>query len=141
MLKIGTVLWIALTVFLIAFPVCIIAFFISQKAKRYLTIFLHKVTNVAFLKKFKRNIIYRGQQPVNPSSPGEPSVQQESPAEEFVVVEKVEIDVVQNIIEAPMSEIAPEPVQEEIPQDRESFLKNKKLLERIVYEALVLRKE
>jgi hypothetical protein len=39
-----------------------------------------------------------------------------------------------------MSEVAPESQEEPI-YDRESFLKNKKLLERIVYEALVLRKE
>jgi hypothetical protein len=58
-----------------------------------------------------------------------------------VVIEKVEVDVVQNIVQTPISEVASSLQDEEPVHDKELFLKNKKLLERIVYEALVLRKE
>lgn len=142
MLKIGTLLRIVLTIFLIAFPVCIIAFFISKKAKRYLTIFLTRISSLAFLRKFKRRIIFGWQESSSHLSSSEESTgDQESPVSDVVVIEKVEVDVVQNIVQTPISEVASSLQDEEPVHDKELFLKNKKLLERIVYEALVLRKE
>jgi hypothetical protein len=59
---------------------------------------------------------------------------------EPVVIVEEKIDIIQNIVDAPVMD-SPVPEQEDIIIDKESFLKNKKLLEKIVYEALVLRKE
>jgi len=104
---------------------------------------LNKITHINFLKKFKNEVLLKGKRPtVEPSSDQDLSESQGGSQVETIISETVEIDIIQNIIQAPMVDApAVAAPQEETVYDRESFLKNKKLLEKIVYEALVLRKE
>lgn len=151
MIKIGTFLWIILTIVLIGFPVLIIAFFLSKKVQKVLGRFYDKFKQVHVLKRFKEDILFKSKkaQPhkeetedidapkIMDVSDSFPEVA--SPINEPVIVEE-KIDIIQNIVDA--SDIdSPVPQQEDIIFDKESFLKNKKLMEKIVYEALVLRKE
>ncbi|MEI7563784.1 MAG: hypothetical protein WCJ39_09490 [bacterium] len=147
MIKIGTFLWIILTILLIGFPVLIIAFFLSKRIQKVLGRFYDKFKQVHVLKRFKEDILFK-------SKKAQPHIEDsediESPTfvdvsdivsndgETTVVEEK--IDIIQNIVDANIID-SPVPQQEEVILDKESFLKNKKLMEKIVYEALVLRKE
>lgn len=147
MIKIGTFLWIVLTVILIGFPIVIIAFFVSKRVQKVLGNFYNKIKNIHVLKKFKEDILFRGKKPqpivteeVVQIDQSPESVNDNLDEEPTVIVIQEEIDIVQNIIQAPVGD-SPIPQQEEVILDKESFLKNKKLLEKIVYEALVLRKE
>ena len=149
MIKMGTFIWIILTIVLIGFPVVIIAFFLSKKLQKSFGWVYNKIKQIHVLKRFKTDILFGGKKP-------QPMREQEDTAETSEVNETTEsietidndkpvtvveeIDIIQNIVDAPTMD-SPIPEQEDIIIDKESFLKNKKLLEKIVYEALVLRKE
>jgi hypothetical protein len=148
MIKIGTFLWIILTIILVAFPVVLISFFISKRVQKGFGTFYNKIRHIQVLKKFKEEIIFRGKKPqpivevsAEEGQSQEPTqVSSSEDQDEPIVIVQEEIDIIQNIVEAPTTD-SPVPQQEEMIIDKESFLKNKKLLEKIVYEALVLRKE
>lgn len=108
-----------------------------------------KIKQINVLKRFKTDILFGGKKP-QPMREEEHTDEVELTQvteitetivdDEPIVIVKEEIDIIQNIVDAPMTD-SPVPQQEDIVIDKESFLKNKKLLEKIVYEALVLRKE
>lgn len=140
MIKAWAFIRIVLTVLLIGFPIILIIFFLSKRFQNVLLNVYLRVRHLSILKKFKNDILLRGRKPWAVPAGEEPSHDVQFTQEDIVVVEKQEVDVVQNIIQAPAQDI-PVPEQKEVVLDRELFLKNKKLLEKIVYEALVLRKE
>lgn len=147
MIKIGTFVWIVLTMILIGFPVVIIAFFLSKRLQKSFWWVYNKIRQIHVLKRFKTDILFAWKKP-------QPLKEEENTNEsvdtdyvtasvvdnEPVIVVEEKIDIIQNIVDAPIMD-SPVPEQEDIIIDKESFLKNKKLLEKIVYEALVLRKE
>ncbi len=147
MLKLWAMLWIILTVVLIAFPIFFFVFFLSQRSKKVVFKVVDKISHFTVLKKFKNEVLFRWKK-----TPKFPQIDDElasdaatlqeraDAAQEIIVTEEVEIDIIQNIVQAPMDAPVPE-FQDEMIQDKESFLKNKKMLEKIIYEALVLRKE
>lgn len=144
MIKIGTFLWIVLTVILIAFPIMIIVFLVSKRTQNVFGSFYRKIKDVRILRRFKEDIIFRWKKPQPVVETSEEWTTQDTEQihysqEPSLLIVQEEIDIIQNIVEAPID--SPIPVQEDIVIDKESFLKNKKLMEKIVYEALVLRKE
>lgn len=150
MIKVGTFLWIVLTIILIGFPVIIIAFFLSKRLQKSFGWLYNRIRQVHVLKRFKIDILFGGKKP-QPMKEVEDeeiiwSVAQTKKIVEWtinnepVVLVEEKVDIIQNIVDAPLMN-SPIPEQKDIIIDKESFLKNKKLLEKIVYEALVLRKE
>ncbi len=150
MIKIWLFLWIVLSIVLIGFPVIILSFLLSKKLQKFGNTFLNQFSHSRFLRKFKEDIILRWKKtsPQDSGDQHEPSTPQLS---EDLIRESLDetssyttssftkdLDVVKNIVDASLetSESSEEPLL-----DKESFMKNKKLLEKIVYEALVLRKE
>lgn len=83
-----------------------------------------------FLKTFKEDILMRGKKPIIPNEEQE----EQSP------LSAQEDEPMSSLADEPMAP-ASAPSEEEAIFDRSDVLKNKKLLEKIAYEALVLRKE
>lgn len=143
MIKIWAIFWIILTVILIASPIGIILFFLSRHVRKFFSIIYDRVKHIQVLKKFKEDIIFRRRR--SPLAPQEQPdsgivVSTEKDFELEIYASPQEVDIIQNIVDAEVDN-TPTSVVEDMVIDKESFLKNKKLLEKIVYEALVLRKE
>ena len=130
---------------MIGFPILIIAFFVSKKVQKVFGRFFNKIRQMHVLKSFKEDILFK-------SKKAQPKIDDEENAPKILDVSDIiskenessvveeELDIIQNIVDAPLVN-SPIPQQEDLVLDKESFLKNKKLMEKIVYEALVLRKE
>jgi hypothetical protein len=146
MLKIGTFLWIILTILLIGLPIVLVLFFASKRFQSVFVGLIAKIRHMTILKRFKQDILFRKKRVMpNISSDAEIRIDEVVAVVEedngvVVIEDREEIDIVQNIVQAPSVD-SPIPEQDDIIVDKESFLKNKKQLEKIIYEALVLRKE
>lgn len=129
MLKLWTLLWIGLTLVLIAFPIWFLAFFFSKRLQGMLIALWERISHASLLHTTKLQIPFLSKK--TPHSPlVEDAVSLDTVEESPVIQDKV----------IPQLETVESSLQD-LPYDKPSFLKNKKLLEKIIYEALVLRKE
>jgi len=121
MLKIGVSAWIILTIILLLFPLGFTFYFLFRDVTKYLLIFWNKILSEKTLNRIRNEIIKENL--VNTYQSEEvPEEQQEM------------------IIENPLEEKNEKPSLDEL-VDREFSKKKKKMIEKIVYEALVYRKE
>lgn len=139
MLKIWTLLWIILTVIVISLPLWLLFFVLTKRTLKVWNFLEQKFSDFKTLKKIKKEILEKNQE-----------TQIETETIKDINQEKwafQPIDEIQELINKHITkkdeqeqEIEQEP-EEENEQDKNIVLKQKKLLERIVYEASMLKKE
>jgi len=122
MLKLGVVSWIVLSIILLSFPIGFLFYFLFKDVTKYFFIFWNKILSEKILNKIKNEIIQENL--VN-------TYQSEELSEE-------DQDVIwEDVSQEPQKD---KPSLEEL-VDKEFSKKKKKMIEKIVYEALVFRKE
>ncbi|MFZ2150563.1 MAG: hypothetical protein WAZ12_04515 [Candidatus Absconditicoccaceae bacterium] len=138
MLKIGTILWIVLTIIVVAIPLGLLFFILTKRTLKVGNFFEQKFSDFKTLKKIKKEILEKNQ---------EEQIEIETETIKDFGSEKTNIepiDEIKELITKPKNEVVIELEEEQEPlseQDKNIILKQKKLLERIVYEALTLKKE
>lgn len=121
MLKVGVFSWIVLTIVLLVFPLGFLFYFLFKDVTKYIIVFWNKILSEKTLSKIRNEILQENL--VNTYQSEEvPAAQQELSEENS------------------LEEIQEKPSLEEL-VDREFSKKKKKMIEKIVYEALVFRKE
>ncbi len=130
MIKIWTILWIVLTLIIVILPLWLLFFVLTKRTLRVWNFLEQKFNDFKTLKKIKKEILEKNQ---------------EEQIETEVIRDSFEpIDEIKELINKQKSDINNEQPKEEEPmgeQDKNIILKQKKLLERIVYEAMTLKKE
>lgn len=138
MLKIWTILWIVLTIIVVAIPLWLLFFILTKRTLKVWNFFEQKFSDFKTLKKIKKEILEKNQ---------EEQIEIETETIKDFGSEKTNIepiDEIKELITKPKNEVVIELEEEQEPlseQDKNIILKQKKLLERIVYEALTLKKE
>ncbi len=121
-MKFGVISWIVLTVILLAFPIGFLFYFLFRDLGKYLRVFWNKILSEKILNKIKTEIVQENL--VNKYQIEEiPESQQDLWSEELEGSELEKKKSVEELV------------------DKEFSKKKKKLIEKIVYEALVFRKE
>ena len=141
MLKISVLLWILLTIVLISLPVGIISFFFSKAIYKRLVHLLSKIDTFDALLRFKRNIVHIYKNKIS-------RLRTREHKEQVSYVHQQEqsfLDTLDEIIK-PKSSVSKYPDADTISvvdgeENKTMLLKKRKLLERIIYDALVLRKD
>ena len=139
MLKLWTLLWIVLTLILIAFPIWFLAFFFSRRLQHLIISVWERVSHASLLHTTKLQIPFLSKKPSQSVSlENQENTHEEVPSS---VLEEPKKALFDRIPLVHSGETPEESLIDASIYDRQSFLKNKKLLEKIIYEALVLRKE
>ncbi len=125
MIKFGVFSWVVLSVILLLFPLGFIVYFFSKDILKYILLIWNKITSAKTLHKIKKEILDQNV-----------FEQEETLEEEIVSEENLYTSRVSNTEE-------PKDKQEELDDlvDKEFAKRKKKMIEKIVYEALVFRKE
>lgn len=130
MLKIWTILRIALTIIVVILPLWVLFFILTKRTLKIWDFLEQKFHDFKTLKKIKKDILERNK---------------EDKIETEIIKSNLEpIDEIKELISKQKKEIPNETQNaEEIEseQDKNIILKQKKLLERIIYEGLMLKKE
>jgi isochorismate hydrolase len=121
MLKVGVFSWIVLTIVLLAFPLGFLFYFLFKDVTKYFFVFWNKILSEKTLNKIRNEILQENL--VN-------TYQSEEVSEEK-----------QDLLEEESQQHVDEKPSLEELVDREFSKKKKKMIEKIVYEALVYRKE
>lgn len=121
MLKFGVSIWIILSILLFAFPVGMLAFFLFNKSRKFWIYILNKIYNFGALYKMKTQLL-----------------------EKWITDDEQKDDILKK--ELDLEQWMPLFSSEEMFKasdklDKDANSKKKKMLEKIIYEALVLRKE
>ncbi len=129
-------LWILLTVIVVSIPLWLLFFILTKRTLKVWTFFEQKFSDFKTLKKIKKEILEKNQ---------EEQIETETIKDFSTEKGNIEpIDEITELISKQKIEKVDEIEEEEEPlseQDKNIILKQKKLLERIVYEALTLKKE
>jgi len=124
MLKLWTILWVLFTVLIIAFPVWLFSIFLTKRVQRYWRILLNKFSDLRLLEKFRVEILNS-------------EVKQLDTILENLDLKKENNNQEKDDKDKKISEKEMETYVDE----RDLFIKKKKIIEKITYDALVLRKE
>jgi len=136
MLKIWTILWIILTAIVVAIPLWVLFFMLTKRTLKVWNFLEQKFSDFKTLKKIKKEILEKNQE-----EQIETEIIKDSSSEK---VNLEPIDEIKELISKQKNEVTIESQEEQEPlseQDKNIISKQKKLLERIVYEALTLKKE
>jgi|GEM_PF-156929 len=139
MLKMSVLLWMLLTIILISLPVGIISFFFSKKIFKRLTRLLGKIDTFDALVRFKKDIVhlYRTKFSSMKSHVNKDKI------ENMKNDEQAFLNTIDEIIK-PKSSVSKHLEPEMMIDDEEgktTIIKKRKLLEKIIYDALGLRKD
>ena len=136
MLKIWTILRMVLTTIVVVIPLWLLFFILTKRTLKVWNFFEQKFSDFKTLKKIKKEILEKNQ---------EEQIETETIKDFSTEKGNIEpIDEITELISKQKIEKVDEIEEEEEPlseQDKNIILKQKKLLERIVYEALTLKKE
>jgi len=137
MLKIWTILRVILTIIVIALPLWLLFFILTKRTLKIWKFLEQKFSDFKTLKKIKKEILEKNQEDqieiesIKDFISAKWPLEQTEEITELINKQKKEIpQEIENIEDEPESE-----------QDKNIILKQKKLLERIVYEASMLKKE
>jgi len=139
MLKISVLLWMLLTIILITLPVGLISFFFSKKIFRKLSHLLGKIDTFDALIKFKKDMVYL----YNRKFSSLKHRVDENKMEYIKHDEQAFLNTIEDIIK-PKASSSKHPEPGFVFDDEEgktTMIKKRKLLEKIIYDALGLRKE
>lgn len=120
MLKIVVISWIVLTIILFLFPIGFLFYFLFKDVTKYFLVFWNKILSEKILKKIKNEII---QENLVNNYQSEEVLEEHDISKENFSKDQQEKSSLEEIV------------------DREFSKKKKKMIEKIVYEALVFRKE
>lgn len=132
MLRTQTILWIVLTIVILAFPIGYLVYFFGDRFWKSLKILVQKVVEIKTLDKMRKDILQKRVQ-------------------ENLVEDKVWWDTPNELepVDSLKKNLVKQDIKEEVTEDKEEGevinkqlqLKQKKLLEKIIYEAQVLKKD
>ena len=139
MLKMSVLLWILLTIILVSLPIGIISFFFSKKIFKKFSHLLSKIDTFDALMRFKKDIVYLYTTKIA-------VLGSRVPKQKSVDVKRYENSFLDNIDEIikPKSSVSKHlcpdtPLDDE--DNKTTMIKKRKLLEKIIYDALGFRKD
>ena len=139
----SVLLWMLLTVILVSLPIGVISFFFSKKIFKKLSRLLGKIDTFDALVRFKKEIIHLYETKIA-------SLVSRSPKEKTTTVKydlpdqhKEPIDPIDEIIKpkSSVSKYADADMVVDTEEDKTTLIKKRKILEKIIYDALGLRKD
>ncbi|MEI6117769.1 MAG: hypothetical protein WCP92_00450 [bacterium] len=138
MLKMSVLLWMLLTVILVSLPIGVISFFFSKKIFKKLSRLLGKIDTFDALVRFKKEIIYIYTTKI--ASLVSRSTKAKTTTVKYDVSEKHKepIDPIDEIIRPTnsVSKYADADIAVDTEEDKTTLIKKRKLLEKIIYDAL-----
>ena len=139
MLKMSVLSWMLLTVILISLPVGIVSFFFSRKIFKKLSRLLGKIDTFDALLRFKKEIVHLYKTKFSSLS----SHVSKEKIQDMKHDEQTFLDTIDELIKpkSSVSKYADSTMVIDDEEDKTTMIKKRKLLEKIIYEALGLRKD